>query len=424
MSDGLKVIAAAIAVSSASSLISIPVEMFLDTERTALDFVRQHHRQYRELPALQTVQEEAGVRFPSVPESLDFYVDRIYERHEYNQIRDRFAGLRDGLAQMDMSAVSEAVRDMHRVTRQRNRRGQEVVTLSEAGQMVQDRLIQTRGYGGITGIETGWPVFDQTTGGYQRGDLISWVGRPELGKTYLILRQAWKAHEAGANVLFVTTEMTAEQIGRRHAAIALGINPQVLKNNTVSTYLERRLRSFYRDMVGSDGFRIFSVGMNSPVSSVEAFMQEFDPDLVVVDGAYLLKPSQPGRNMSRTEKITGVFDELKALTLETNRPFVVSTQFNRGAGKGGADGSLENIGYTDAIGTHSSIVASIRFGPTTNPRASRWIQFLKGREGEQGRIAINFKFAPLDMEEFTPDETGTEASSGAPNVSADVNWMA
>ncbi len=757
MSDGLRVISAALSASSASALIAMPQDMFLDNERTVLDFVRTHYRQYRELPEARTVQEETGVRLPAANETLAFYVDRMYERHEYNQIRDRFAGLRDGLASMNMQAVAASVADMHRVTRQRVRRGLESVNLREASELVVQRLNATRGYGGVTGIETGWPGYDQITGGYQNGDLISLVGRPSLGKcmhpdtpvlmhsgqirkirhvkvgdrlmgpdssprevlstttgteemfrispvrgeewscngshilvlrcgknldrthtkgsthlysvnqflslpsrvqrslrlvrtgvdfpheetefdpyivgvwlgdgcvqngrvssvdkeivdslreyaktlgmtltqyeyregfcpsygivggkgkenalldhfrsclvggekripsrylrnsrkvrlqmlaglidtdgylipgqciyeiltkytglrddilylarslglgadygvkevggskyqrititghieavpvrlprkkagpnrmrkdalcsgftitslgvgeyfgvtlsgdhlyllgdftithnTYLLLRQAWYAHVAGSSVLFVTTEMGAEQIGRRHVSIALGINPTHLKMNTVSTYTERRISQFYRDMIGVDRFRIFSVGMNSQLSAVEAFIQEFDPDLIVIDGVYLMRPNQGARNASRTERITAVFDELKALTLETNKPFLVSTQFNRAAGKGGAEGSLENIGYTDAIGTHSSVIVAARHGPTTNPKASRWLQFLKGREGEEGRVAINFKFAPLDMDEFTPVEAqDSDGTTGA--VAANVNWMA
>lgn len=760
MSAGLQLISAAIAVSSASALIGMPPEMFLDGELEAFNFVRGHHRQYRELPETRTVQEATGVRLPAAPEAIAFYIDRVYERHEYNQIRERFAGLREGLSTMDMPAVSSAVHDMYRVTRQRSRRGLEAVNLREAGELVLNRLNATRGYGGITGIETGWPTYDITTGGYQPGDLISFVGRPELGKcmdpdtevvmahgglkrigdlkvgdllmgpdstprrvlstttgtdpmyrvigaggdpfvcngahilvmrcaadcnvsfrkgsehllsvdqylslsprvqrklrlvrsaielparevevspyylgvwlgdgcrangriatvdkeivdavceeaarfglsvsqyekregfcpsygivgtkgkdhvvldffrsqcvkngekriplsylhnssdvrrqvlaglidtdgylhesglgfefttkweglrddflylcrslglrctvgvkivngaryqrvyvtgdiwgvptrlarkqaprlarrnpveeasfvveslgvgdyagitldkdhlyllrdftvthnTYLILRQAWKAHEAGANVLFVTTEMPAEQIGRRHLAIALGINPYHLKNNTLSTHTERRVREFYRSVSGAERFHVFSVGMGSTVASVEAFIQELDPDLVVIDGVYLLRSTQAGKNASRTERITAVFDEIKALTLETNKPFLVSTQLNRMAGKGGAEGSLENIGFTDAVGTHSSIVVGMRFGPTTNPRASRWLQFLKGREGEQGKIAINFKFSPLDMNEFTPDGEDPDADATQnPAVRANVDWMA
>lgn len=757
MSDGLRAISAAIAVSSAASLIAVPVDMFIDGERGALDFVRQHFRQYRTLPSVATVQQETGVRLPQAPEPIAYYIDRLYDRHQYNLIRERFAGLRDGLSSMDMPAVSSAVTDMYRVTRQSVRRGREVVNLREGYELVESRLTSTRGYGGVTGIEVGWPGYDAITGGYQPGDLISIVGRPSLGKcmdpntevvmatgqlrkigelragdrlmgpdsqprtvlttirgrdlmyrvsgtggepfvcngahilvltcssdvnetyrkggsyflsvdaylalaprvqrklrlvraavefpesdvevspyyvgvwlgdgsrsngristvdpeivaavhdearrfgmdvvqcesrsgmcpqyslvngrgkdhvvmdffrndcmkdgekripraylwnstkvrmhllagmldtdghlgsstgfefvtkwtglrddftylcrslgfrarpvakvvngveyhrvyvtgalhevptriprkqarphkrrfpvehasftveplgegeyagitldkdhlyllkdftvthnTYILLRQAWHAHMlAGHTVLFVTTEMSAEQIQRRHISIALGVNPTLLRMNMISTWMQRRIREFYRDMAGAEGFNIFSVGMNSQTSAVEALIQELDPDMVFVDGGYLMRPVSGAKNMNRTERITGVYDEFRALTLDSEKPMVVSTQFNRAAGKGGADGSLENIGYTDAIGTHSSSVVAIRPGPTVNPRASRWLDFLKGREGETGKIAINFKFAPTDMSEFTPDGADADPDSATPTT-ANVDWM-
>jgi hypothetical protein len=217
--------------------------------------------------------------------------------------------------------------------------------------------------------------------------------------------------------------MSIEQLGRRHVALSLGINPTYLKNGMVSTYTERRIRRFYEGFAGSERFRIFSVGMRSQVSAVEAFIQEFDPDFVVIDGAYLLAPTRAVRTSSRTERITAVMDELKALTLDCVKPVLITTQFNRQAGRGGAEGSLENIGYSDAIGTHSSIVVAARFGPTTNHRMSRWLTFLKGREGESGSVAINFKFAPLDMDEFEPEQEGGARPADASAAPANVDWM-
>lgn len=423
MSDGLKAIAAAIAVASASSLIAVPAELFIDGEMAAHEFVRGHYRQYQTLPSVSTVQQETGVRLPQAPEPLAYYIDRLYERHQYNLIRERFAGLRDGLSSMDMPAVTASVSDMYRVTRQSARRGREVVNLREGYELMAQRLATTRGYGGITGIEVGWPGYDAITGGYQPGDLISVVGRPSQGKTYILLQQAWHAHQmAGKTVLFVTTEMGTEQIMRRHASLALGVNPTLLRMNMISTHLQRRLEQFYHAMVGAEGFNIFSVGMKSQTSAVEALMQELDPDIVFVDGGYLMRPVTGAKNMNRTERITGVYDDFRAITLESEKPMVVSTQFNRAAGKGGMEGSLENIGYTDAIGTHSSSVVAIRPGPTANPKASRWLDFLKGREGETGKIAINFKFAPTDMSEFTPENTGEDEAGGAA-TSGNLNWM-
>lgn len=426
MSDGLRAVAAALLVASPALLTSIPEAVFNAEEAPVVDFVKDHYRRYRESPQLETVETETGVRLPRAPENLAFYIDRLYERHTYNQIRDRFGTLREALSSMDVSAATEAVAEMYRDTRATRRQGQEVVTLHEGAQTMLSGLRAARGLGGVSGIESGWPRYDLITGGYQRGDLITMVARPAIGKTYLLLRQAWQAHLAGHSVLFITTEMPTAQIVRRHASIALGVNPTFLRMGTISTRVMRLLQGFYDDLAGNEGFHIFSVGMRSKTDAVEALIQEMMPDFIVIDGLYLLNPVSASRTMSRTDRITAVLDQIKGFTLDYNRPILASTQFNRTAGKGGAEGSLENIGYTDAIGTHSSSVIAARFGPTTNPRHSRTLEFLKGREGETGQIAINFKFAPVSMDEIPPEDLEAaegSATEATPAATAQVDWM-
>lgn len=420
MSDGLRLISSAIAAGSSGTIMELDPELFVDDERPIYDFVRQHLRRYRELPQPGTVHEETGRRLPTANEPLDFYVDQLHERSEYEQIRVRFAPLREALAARDMEAAKAVIGELGRVTRARQRRGHEVVQMDEGLGLVLERIQATRGYGGITGIPSGWAGFDEITGGYQNSDIITWVARMAIGKTYLLLKQAAHAHAEGHSVLFVTTEMGQEQIARRYASIALGINPTILKTGMLSTYMERRLRGLYEGMIGAERFKIFSVGMNAKVSAVEAYMQEFGPDIVYVDGVILMRPSEMGRNMSRVDRLTGVYDDFKALNLASQRPFVLSSQLNRSAGKGGKDASLENLAQADAVGTHSSIVVAAKTGPTENIWHSRWLDFLKGREGESGKIAINFKFAPLDMNEFTPEEQERE---GATPEESNLDWM-
>lgn len=422
MSDGLKLISAVIATGSSVALHEVDREMLLDNERVAYEFTRRHLRTYRELPAAQTIQEETGVRLPVATESLQYYLDQVHDRFEYNQIRDRFATLREALTTRQMRQVADSVGEMSRVIRRRRRGAShtgEALQMDEAGRMVVERLRQVQGTGGISGIITDWPLFDYITGGYQNSDLITWVGRMGLGKTYILLRQAQKAHAAGHSVLFVTTEMGIEPIARRYAALTLGINPTFMKNGAVSTHMQRRISRLYRDMVGAERFKIFAVGMNAKVDAITALCQEYGPDIVFIDGVYLLRPTELSRSANRTEKVSAVYDELRAVNLELARPFVVSTQFNRQAGKSGKEGSLENIGYSDAIGTHSSHVIALKDGPTDNPRESRTFDFLKGREGESGTVAINFKFAPLNMDEMTQEETEEEVGV----TSESVQWM-
>jgi replicative DNA helicase len=420
MSDGLKLISAILATGSGGTLAAIDREALLDNEVAAWDFTRQHLRQYRALPEAATVHAETGVRLPSAAEPLQYYVDQVWDRYEYNLIRDRFAEMREGLQRRQMTEVAECVSGMNRVLRRRRRgahQAGEALNLSDAGRLVTERLAAIQGTGGISGIVTGWPRFDMITGGYQPGDLITWVGRMQTGKSYLLLYQALKAHEAGENVLFVTTEMSLEAMARRYAALKTGVNPTLLKNGNISTHMLRRIQSMFRDMMGHERFKFFAVGMNAKIDAIYALMQEFGPSIVFIDGVYLLRPTELSKNASRVDKVTAIYDELRAVTLESNIPAVVSTQFNRQAGKGGKEGSLENIGFSDAIGTHSSGVIAAKDGPGDNPKDGRTLDFLKGREGEAGQVVINFKFAPLDMSERDPDDE----AEGDP--SASVDWM-
>lgn len=760
MSDGLRLLSAILAESSLATFTRLDPEIFNPDERPVYDFINEHRRAHRTLPQQATVSEEIGTRFPRAPEPLSYYIEQVYERHEYNQIHARWGQMREAMTTRNMEVVRENVRAMSAATRAGGmRQGREIMDLQQASQLVVNRLRDTRGMGGITGVETNWPRFDMETGGFQDADLISFIGRPGMGKcmhpdtpvirfdgritaiknlkpgdllmgpdsqprtvlstttgreemfkviptrgdtwecnrshilvlrcnkaldhkhtkgsthlysvdeflslpsrvqralrlirtgvefpaapvevtpyylgvwlgdgsiangrittpdpevraaildeaerfgmrvmqhetrpgfcpqyalvngrgrdhvvmdffradcikrgekripvaylhnsrenrlallaglvdtdghlheggylyeivtkfeglrddilylarslglgadcavkmvngtqyqrititghidmiptrvprkraqpnrmkkdallpgfrlesqgegdyfgitldrdhlyllgdftithnTYVMMKMAHQAHLAGHNVLAVTTEMGIEQFTRRHTSIALGINPTLLKRNMISTYMERRISALYSGMAGTDRFRIFSVGMNSKVNAIESFCQEFGPSIVFIDGAYLLRPTDAPKNANRIERITGVMDELKGLTLEANVPFVITSQFNRQAGKGGKEGSLETVGYTDAIGTHSSIVVAIKAGPTENPFASRYLEFLKGREGESGEIAINFKFAPLDMEEFTEEEQENASDTPAPaGGAAATDWM-
>ncbi len=421
MSEGLRLLSSIIETGSAGTLLRLDPELFIEAESDAYDFMREHYRQYRELPQIGTVQTETNVRLPAANEPLEYYINQVTDRHSYNIVRERYADLRQQLVERDMEQVAGSVAAMAMALRGRERSGV-VLGMNEAIGMVVDRLDETRGMGGVTGITSGWTGLDDITGGYQNSDLITWVGRPATGKTYQLLKQAMASHAAGHTPLFITTEMGVEQIARRYVALELGINPTLLKMNTVSSYMMRRIRALRAEMVNDTRFRIFSVGMGTRVSAIEGLIQEFGPDIVYLDGAYLLHPTAKGK-MNRIERVGEVFDELKGLTISSGRPIVNTMQFNRQAGKDGKEGSLETIGFTDAVGMHSSIVLRVGFGPTANPRDSRESEFMKGREGETGSIYTHFRFAPVNFNEMTGDEIQTATSADTPQGD-DAVWIA
>lgn len=411
MSDGRKLLSCIISNGSAETLRTIDEGIFVREEIELFRYIKRHYMQWGRLPSYSTVEEERGVRLPSADEPVEYYLSKLTDRKYYNSVRDLFPELRDSLRDMDTARSREVIDRMRAAGRQANT-ATEVYTVAESWATVYAGYEHAHRNPGLSGVPTGWPYLDAASGGYQPGDLITWVARMGLGKTYLLLWQAYTSWLSGRSVLFVTTEMPIAQISRRFYAIAAGVDPDFLRKGRLSSHALRRLTDCAENMVGGERLRIYSAGLHKRVSDVEMLMQEYDPDVAYVDGVYLLKPDASKKNVGRFERVAEVFDELATLKLKANRPIVCTTQFSRQAGKKGKDGSLESIGYTDAIGTHSSIILSVGEGLAPHTTNRRHIEIMKGREGEAGAWDTNFGFAPTDFSQVDADA-----------VEVDLDWM-
>jgi replicative DNA helicase len=71
-----------------------------------------------------------------------------------------------------------------------------------------------------SGISSGLPSLDRRIGGYRPGKLYLLAGRPSAGKTALALHCALEAARSGVGVLFVSLEMSAEEVSERAMSAA------------------------------------------------------------------------------------------------------------------------------------------------------------------------------------------------------------
>lgn len=233
--------------------------------------------------------------------------------------------------------------------------------------------------------------------------------------TYAMLLQAMAARRAGYSVLFITMEMTITQIVQRALALETGIAPDFIRKGTLSVHAERRLRRYVDTIAQADGMHFYSGAFTKKTADIEVVMSELTPDIVFVDGGYLAEPEGVPKNASRIDKVAGVFNDYKRMTITHDRPIVVSTQFSRQAGKRGKDGSLESISFSDAIAMNSSLVFGLKEGPPPYQSTRRIIETMKGREGESGQHQFNYRFNPIDFSEVHEDQVQAESVS--------VDWM-
>ena len=127
-------------------------------------------------------------------------------------------------------------------------------------------------------------------------------------------------------------------------------------------------------------------------------MNQYQPDLVIVDSFHLLRPMAGRRDAGRYERIGTIMDEINQMKLRIGRPIILSTHLSREAGEKGKKGSLENIANSDVVGTHSSVIINVKEWPAHatcrlplfHPKHARVLDPLKMRDGESEQFAIRY----------------------------------
>jgi replicative DNA helicase len=137
-------------------------------------------------------------------------------------------------------------------------------------------------------------------------------------------------------------------------------------------------------------------GFDFRIESLEAAIDNKKPDLVVLDGAYLLKM----KGDTRTEQAANIFNELKRLANRRELPIVVSSQFNRGVDKNQKNSvGPEKIALTDVAGWNADLIFALSM--TEDMRKEKRMELLpmKFREGVGKSFEINWDFEGMNFSE-------------------------
>lgn len=418
MSDGLKLLGAIIDTGSIHLLRGLQEDYFLGDEVEVYKFMRRHFRRYGNVPSINTVQEHCGVVFPDAEEGVAYYTGRVEDRYLYQYIKDGYGKLKTALREYDMEAVRDVVASLRHNARVFNT-SSDVVSLGTATKAVLAEYEEAHFNPGMSGVPSGLPTLDRKTGGYQSGDLVTYVARPASGKTFLILSQARHAWANSFSVLVVTMEMTVSQISRRLLAMQSGINPDYIRLGQLSNVAKGRVQLAADEFRSTDHFHLYSGGKKKRPSDVEILIQEYGPDIVFIDGMHLMNPEDT-RYMQRNDRVSSLMDSLNQITIDHKIPVVCTTHLNRAAGSKGKAASLETVAYSDAIGTHSSLVLSVSDGQ----REQKVLEFLKGREGEAGKVTLNFKFRPMNFDEVFDGSSNTGLPPmNTADTGSSTDWM-
>lgn len=424
---------------SKAALYETPAAFFEEgEERDAFDWLKDHVATYNAFPTPTTFLNETGIQTVTTNEPVKFYQNEARKRALWQMQITPIGAMRTAMEKKDPDAVLQLCKEMLQASQELNAKREGLITLSDSMDMVEADYFEARNAIGLRGIPTPYEFLNEITDGWQNSDVITIVARPGMGKTMFLLYMAWAAWKAGYVVLFLSMEMGTIQLARRLFGMEMGIDPTFIRKGNLSSQSQREMqRQMGLVRANTTPFYWLAGNFKKTVPALRAAAYETEADIIFADASYLLKPeaSKGTKFGSRRESIAEVVEEIGALCKELNRPIIQSVQFNRQAtkpkkGEDEVDRSnpvahltLEKIGETDVVGQVSSVVFGLERGESPNQNTERYLGLLKGREGEQGWMKVNYRFRPFDMSEITNSTRFRPNEDAAAVEAPDLSYM-
>lgn len=365
----------------ADQLLKIPSEWYIGAERKEYRKIMKYLSKYNQLPP------------PPSSQPID-YEDHTFE-YFYNSLRGRYLlRLLQNLKTVEANEenVDVVLSEFFRQYEENMMRGDGifVVTPENFGEKVFQSIEEMRRkkVAGLLGYPTGYPSLDIVTGGYVRGDLFVYVARMKMGKTMYVLNSVLNLLKNNISVLFISMEMPFESVSRRLLALHFKNPNFILQSRIVSSFIDKQIKEV------SFPFYYVNGAIFSDIVDIVSLMNVYKPDVVVIDGAYLL-PLR-ANSKSEWERATIIVRSLRNIALKSGVPFIATYQLNRQAVRA-KEVETEHIAYTDAIAQSASVVIGIAKG---DDEKKKKFKILANREGPSDiQIEVNWDWQNLDFSE-------------------------
>lgn len=401
----------------------ITPDHFSDEGKVAFEFIMQYTKQHADLPPVNIVCQGASISLDEgMMGACDYFVDRIVDRRLSKKLTETNHELHKTLdtPRKGLDLLENAIKEL----RKEKLAGTLIESLPGLGPEViayYERIKK-----GLTGILAPWESINEATMGFWPEDLVLFVARLGIGKTWLSLMVAGCAWEQQitledgtkrpVRVLYATTEMAKARIALRWYSIKLKLPYGALRKGRLGAFMEKKLYDGVAEMVDSPNFMIVGGDFDFSMESFDAAVDEARPDIVVLDGAYLLKV----QGLTRTERAANVFDELKRINKRRKVPIIVTMQFNRDVKAGQVKTvQAESVALTDVAGWNADLMYGLIQTDEMKKNKTMMLKGLKVREGESDEVECNWDFETMDFTE-KPKAVGTGTGGGGGGSGSDA----
>ena len=176
---------------------------------------------------------------------------------------------------------------------------------------------------------TGFSSLDKTLGGgFFRSEMYIVGARPGMGKTTFAVNVMDKVAAQHKAVLFVSLEMTAEQLTAKNIALNTGLSYIRLLTGNLRDYEEEMMTNCLKRQKDQKVYIISRSGLT--VREIERYARQIeDLSLIIIDYIGLIAVEEEERAKTRYEQMTEISAGIKAMAKRLNVPVMALSQLNR-----------------------------------------------------------------------------------------------
>ena len=375
-----------------------------DEDQRVWKFLRNHFSKYAECPSPEVVKEN----FPTytlqpITDSLDFLLDDLIDKRRKNSIVSTLRTAVDEIQQNNNheSALMIMQSGIVRLEDEGLNKTSDVNLITTTESRWEDYVFR-KNNPGLLGIATGFPTIDAVTNGLQKGQLIVVVATPKTGKSTLAMQVSDNVHQQGFSAMFQSFEMSNREQQDRYDSMRAKVSHNRLITGNLTADEEKRYKETLDEMSKVDtNFWLVDSAHGITVSAIQSKIQTLQPDLVVIDGVYLMMDEQTGES-NTPQALTNITRSLKRLAQRTNRPIVITTQALNWKTKKGKV-STDSIGYSSSFLQDADVVFGLEREDETVDD-TRILKVMAARNSGNVEASLMWDWASGTFREMTTDD--------------------
>lgn len=427
---GMQLLASLLRDGDIGLLHSVNKDKLTETESEVFDYIVDHVSQYAAVPHIDTVEDAMVCKFLTTKEPFHYYSDRVHERYLQKTINGMMIEVQECLTDKDPVKASKVmIGNIAKLTLMSH--GSGIFDFRDAAIHIAKKYHEQQKITLGKGVYTGWKYLDGMMGGKEPGDVLTIIGRPASGKTFMLLnmaRNAWREQEKVP--MIISPEMKPIQLTQRLAACEAKKNLHGLQTATYSTKTYGKVMECLETLKGvKRPFYVIDGRIASTIEDVYLLCRQLRPDVVYYDAAYLMKHNN--KRLDKWARIGASAYNLKDLANSCDIPVVGSYQFRKDVVKKSKDGkpkkvnpedfTMEDIYGSDEISHVSSVILGMLQPESIKTVKEREVSVLKGRSGETGSFKIKWDFQFMNFDEIPQTKYADTPGAGDHDVHGPMN---